>query len=113
MRTPAARPSTARPTDAARSCRHACVAGKSEIERAGDDVVLGDIGAAQLAQDTSLIKNGNTVAAADQLVVIRAVKQDGGALVGKFAQQLIDLLLGSTIDSACRIVEQDDARRGH
>src|SRR6266849_7616036 len=106
MRLPAACRNAGRSTVAARSCRRARAAGEPEIERARDDVVLRDLGVTQLAQDTPLVNDRDAVAATDQLVIVRAVEQDCSAPVGELAQQLIDLLLGSDIDPARRIVEQ-------
>ena len=79
-----------------------------QVERAGDDVALGDLAAAQFAQDAPVIEDGDAIAAADQLVIVGGVEQDGRAGVGKAAQQLVDLLLGADVDAAGGIVEQDD-----
>ncbi len=71
------------------------------------------VGACELAHDAAVIHDGDTVAAADQLVIVGRIEQDRRALVGELAQQPVELLLGADIDAARRIVEQDDARLGH
>ena len=81
-----------------------------DVERAGDQRALGDLGADQLALDRAVIEHQHAVAAADQLVIVGRIEQDRRARVGELAQQLVDLLLGADVDAARRIVEQDDAR---
>src|SRR5579883_1483970 len=75
-----------------------CAAGRRcgvDIERACDDVRLGELLALEFTHDAAVIHDGNPVAAADQLVIISRIEQDGGALVGEFAHQPIELLLGA------------------
>src|SRR6185437_6028932 len=66
-----------------------------DVEGARDDVGLGEFGAFELAHDASVIHDRHAVAAADQLVVIGRVEQDGGALVGELAHQAVEFLLGA------------------
>ena len=84
-----------------------------DIERAGDQRVLGDAVAFEFANDAAVIKHQHAVAAADQFVIVGRIEQDRRAGIGQPPQQLIDLLLGADIDAARRIVEQDDARLAH
>ena len=85
---------------------------RRDVERAGDQRALGDLGADELAHDRAVVQHEHAVAAADQLVIVGGVEEDRRAGVGEAAQQLVDLLLGADVDAARRIVEQDDARAG-
>ena len=78
----------------------------------GDDVVLGDRVALELADDHAGVEDQHAIAAADQLGVVGGVQEDRGPLVGEPAQQLVELLLGADVDAAGRIAEQDDLRPG-
>src|SRR6266851_9960462 len=71
-----------------------------DVEGTRDDVGLGELSAFELAHDAPVIHDGHPVAAADQLVIIGRVEQDGGTLVGELAHQPVELLLGADIDDA-------------
>ena len=87
--------------------------GDGQVQRARDEIVLGDCGAFKNPDHRAVIKHQYPVATADQLVVVGRVKQDRGALVGQPANTLVELLLGADVDAASWVVEKDDARLGH
>src|SRR5215467_15696803 len=68
-----------------------------DVEGTGDDVGLVEVGAFEFAHDAAVIHDGDPIAAADQLVIVGRVEEDGGALVGKVAHQPIELLLGTDV----------------
>src|SRR3954462_14357987 len=80
-----------------------------DVERACDEIALVQSAARALAHDPAAIHYGNPIAAADQLLVIRAVEQDAGPRIRELPQQAVDLLLGADIDAAGRIVEENDS----
>src|SRR5579859_5360009 len=73
-----------------------------DVQRTRNDIGLGELLAFELAHDATVIHDGDPIAAADQLVIIGRVEQDSGTLVGEFAHQPIELLLGPDIDAARR-----------
>src|SRR5207247_5832395 len=76
-----------------------------DVERAGDQRMLGDLDADELALDRAVVEHQHAVAAADQLVIVGRIEQDRGAGVRQLAHQLIEFLLGADIDAARRVVE--------
>ena len=75
--------------------------------------MLGDFVADELAPDRAAVHHQDAVAAADELIVVGRVEEDGRSCAGKLVQKRVDLLLGADVDPARRIVEQQDARLGH
>src|SRR6478735_5477560 len=53
--------------------------GGADVEGARDDVPLVDLGAGEFAHDAAAVHHGDTVAAADQLLVVGRVEQDASA----------------------------------
>ena len=71
------------------------------------DVPLELAGHAAVAEDVDAVADGQ------QLRHLARDEQEGGALLGQLADQLVDLGLGPDVDAARRLVEEeeDDARQ--
>ena len=82
----------------------------ADVQGVADQRALGDLVADQFALDCAVVHHEHSVTAADELVAIGRVKEDCRPVAGEFAQQLVHLLLRADIDSARRIIQQQDAR---
>jgi hypothetical protein len=74
----------------------------SDVEGGTHQLALVDLVSLENADDTAVIHDEHTVAAADQLVIIGRIEDDGRTRVGKLAQQGVDLLFGADIDASDR-----------
>src|SRR6476620_7600069 len=63
-----------------------------DVQRARDDVGLGEFVTPKLAHNAPVIHDRHPVAAANELVIVGRIEQDGGALIGELAHQPVKLL---------------------
>src|SRR5450830_319400 len=81
------------------------------VKSAGHQRVFGHLVALQPAHDAAIEKHGHAVATTDQLGVVGGIQQHGDAFISQLAQQQVYLLLGADVDTAGRIIKQNDAWR--
>src|SRR5262245_27144038 len=99
----ARRTSSASPSRASRHL-HRLPGSGGDVEGARDERALGNLRSGENPLDRAVIENDHPVAAADELVIIGRIEDDGGTCGGEPAQELIHFLLGTDIDAARRIV---------
>src|SRR5262244_3571753 len=73
-------------------------------------ILLAEAAAVEEATDGTFAHDGDSIADADDLLHVAGDHQDRDAAVRQRAHQLVDLALGADVDTAGRLVEDDDAR---
>ena len=86
---------------------------RGQIERARDEIALSNCGTFERSDDRAVIENQDSIATADQLIVIRRIEQDGGTFVGQPTQALVEFLFSRDVDAPSRVVQEDDPGLDH
>src|SRR5438552_2056405 len=82
----------------------------STADHRGDDLLLRDVGTAELGANGAVVQDEDPVAQGDQLGDIGRVEQDPDSRVRLLAHEVEDLRLRSDVDTAGRVVQQQQLR---